>query len=132
MTEGLDLGLEAGSSITATYTDPTDPTDTSSDTITVIASVLEVVDFYAGPSPFDGECTFSYTGTGVASVLSVEIRDLKGKVVWESELTDVTEIVWDGTDASGASLANGPYLYTIYATDGTNSFTDTAKVFVNR
>jgi len=44
----------------------------------------------------------------------------------------VTEIVWDGTDATGASLANGCYIYVIYATDGTNSFTDKGKVFVNR
>jgi flagellar hook assembly protein FlgD len=53
-------------------------------------------------------------------------------VVWASELTDVTEIVWDGTDEAGNSLANGAYIYTIYATDGTNSVTDKGKVFVNR
>jgi hypothetical protein len=132
MTIGLDLGLAAGASITATYADPTDPTDTSSDTITIIASVLEVIEFYAGPSPFDGECTFGYTGTGTASVMSVEVYDLAGHLVWSAELTDVTGIVWDGTDASGVALANGAYIFTIYATDGTNTFTDMGKVFVNR
>jgi len=132
MTAGLDLGVAAGSSITATYSDPTDPTDTSSDTITVIASVLEVIEFYAGPSPFDGECSFSYTGTGTASVMSVDVYDLNRVPVWSGELSDVTEIVWDGTDMTGASLANGAYIYTIYATDGTNTFTDTGKVFINR
>ena len=132
MTEGLDLDLVAGASITATYTDPTDPTDESSDTITIIASVLDVVEFYAAPNPFETECTFGYSGTGVASVMSVDIYDLTGTLVWSSELTDVTEIVWDGTDATGASLANGCYIYVIYATDGTNSFTDKGKVFVNR
>jgi len=132
MTAGLDLGLAAGASVTATYTDPTDPTDTSSDTITVIASVLEVVEFYAGPSPFEGDCTFGYAGTGTASVMTVEIYDLAGALVWASELTDVTEIVWNGTDMTGASLANGAYLYKVAATDGTNSFTGNGKVFVNR
>ena len=132
MTIGLDLGLAAGASITATYADPTDPTDTSSDTITIIASVLEVIEFYAGPSPFDGECTFGYTGTGTASVMSVEVYDLAGHLVWSAELTDVTGIVWDGTDTSGVALANGAYIFTIYATDGTNTFTDMGKVFVNR
>jgi len=132
MTEGLDLDLVAGASITATYTDPTDPTDESSDTITIIASVLDVVEFYAAPNPFETECTFGYSGTGVASVMSVDIYDLTGTLVWSSELTDVTEIVWDGTDATGASLANGCYIYVIYATDGTNSFTDKGKVFINR
>jgi len=132
MTEGLDLDLAAGASITATYTDPTDPTDESSDTITIIASVLDVVEFYAAPNPFETECTFGFSGTGVASVMSVDIYDLTGTLVWSSELTDVTEIVWDGTDATGGSLANGCYIYVIYATDGTNSFTDKGKVFVNR
>ena len=132
LTEAIDLKLTAGASITATYTDPTDPTDESSDTITIIASVLDVVEFYAAPNPFETECTFGYSGTGVASVMSVDIYDLTGTLVWSSELTDVTEIVWDGTDISGASLANGAYIYVIYATDGTNTFTDKGKVFINR
>jgi len=68
ITDGLDLGLVAGESITATYTDPTDPTDTSSDTITIIASELDVVRFYAAPNPFDGEAAFGFEGSGVASV----------------------------------------------------------------
>ncbi|MBU1048655.1 hypothetical protein KKG90_01405, partial [Candidatus Bipolaricaulota bacterium] len=50
ITAGLDLGLAAGETITATYTDPTDLTDTSADTITVIASVLAIDSFYAGPN----------------------------------------------------------------------------------
>jgi len=132
MTAGLDLGLEAGASITATYTDPMDPTDQSSDTITVIASVLEVVEFYAGPSPFEGECTFGYIGTGTASVMTVEIYDLAGALVWASELTDVTEIVWNGTGTTGSTLANGAYMYKVTATDGTNSFAGNGKVFINR
>jgi len=94
--------------------------------------VLEVVEFYAGPSPFDDECTFGYIGTGVASVMSGEVYDLAGALVWSDELTDVTELVWDGTDENGNALANGAYIYTIYATDGTNTFTDKGKVFVNR
>jgi len=98
----------------------------------VIGSELEVVSFFAGPSPFESECTFGYDGTGTASVMTVEIYDLAGVLVWESELTDVTEIVWNGTDMTGAALANGAYIYKIYATDGTNSFDDMGKVFVNR
>jgi hypothetical protein len=132
MTAGLELDLEAGDEVTAAYTDPTDATDTSSDTITIIASALEVVDFYAGPSPFDGECTFGFTGTGVASTMSVNVYDLAGVPVWTAVLADVTEIVWDGTDMSGAALANGAYLYTVSATDGTNTFAGNGKVFINR
>jgi hypothetical protein len=127
ITEGLDLGLSAGDTVTATYVDPTDLTDTSSDTITVIASVLVVDSFYAGPNPFETEVTFGYAGTGVASTMSVCVYDLAGAVVWETTQTDVSEITWDG-----AGLANGAYIYTIVATDGTNTFDGIGKVFVNR
>jgi len=127
ITAGLDLGLAAGDEITATYTDPTDSTDTSADTITIIASVLSIDSFYAGPNPFDAEVTFGFNGTGIATTMSVAIYDLAGGLVWETTLTNVSEITWDG-----AGLANGCYIYVITATDGTNTFSDTDKVFINR
>ena len=132
ITAGLDLGLAAGDSVTATYTDPEDSTDTSSDTITIIASELDVDSFYAGPNPCDGECTFGFNGSGVASVMSVVIYDLSGHKVWSSEQANVTKIVWNGTNASGAALANGGYIYVIMATDGTNTFDGKGTVFINR
>jgi len=132
ITDGLDLGLSAGDEITATYTDPTDPTDTSADTITIIASELSVTRFYAGPSPFSDTTTFGYVGSGIASVMSVEVRDASGHVVWSQELANVTGIVWDGTDESGNSLANGGYMYFITATDGTNTFSGSGWVFIDR
>ena len=127
ITAGLDLGLAAGDTITATYVDPTDLTDTSADTITVIASVLAIDSFYAGPNPFETEVTFGFNGTGVASTMSVTIYNLAGGVVYKTTQTDVTEITWDG-----AGLANGAYIYAITATDGTNTFTGNGKVFINR
>lgn len=127
MTEALDLGLSAGDEVTATYTDPTDSTDTSSDTITILASALVVDEFYAGPSPFDVEATFSFIGTGVPNSISVQVYDLAGKLVWSETQADVSEIAW-----AGAGLANGAYIYVITATDGTNTFTGRGKVFVNR
>ena len=122
ITAGLNLALTAGGQVTATYTDPTDPTDTSSDTITIIASELDVDRFYAAPNPFESDATFGYEGSGIASVMSVEVYDLAGKIVWAEELANVTEIVWNGTDEGGALLANGGYIYVITATDGTNTF----------
>ena len=132
ITAGLSLALVAGSQITATYGDPTDPTDTSSDTITIIASELDVVSFYAGPNPFDATTTFGYDGSGIASVMSVTVYDLAGKIVWSEELANVTGIDWDGTDEGGAMLANGGYIYAVTATDGTNTFTGRGTVFINR
>jgi len=132
ITDGLDLDLSGGQTLTATYVDPADPTDTSSDTITVIASELDIASFYAGPSPFDDEVTFGFIGTGVATTMEVVIYDASGHVVWAEELANVTEIVWDGTDEAGNLLANGAYIYVITATDGTNTFTGKDLVFVNR
>ncbi len=132
MTEGLDLDLVVGDEITATYTDPTDPTDTSSDTITIIASELDVTGFIASPNPFEGETEFTYKGSGIASVMSVTVYNLAGKIAWAEELANVSGIVWDGTDMNGAALANGGYIYVIMATDGTNTFTGKGIVFVQR
>ena len=132
ITAGLDLGAAAGDTVTATYADPTDPTDTSSDTVTIIASELAVDAFYAGPNPFESETTFGFSGSGIASVMSVAVYDLTGTVVWADEQANVTEIVWNGTDEAGAALANGAYIYTITATDGTNTFNGKGTVFISR
>jgi hypothetical protein len=131
ITTGLDLNLTAGASVSATYKDPTDPTDTSSDTITVIASKLDVTSFYAGPNPSAGPVTFGYAGTGIASVMSVTVYDLAGYVVWASELANVTQIVWN--PAAGPSpAANGCYIYLVTATDGTDTFDGKGTLFINR
>jgi len=132
VTTGLDLNLAAGTTITATYVDPTDPTDTSTDTVTVIASNLDITRFYAGPSPASGAVTFGYEGTGVASVMSVEVYDLAGHLVWANELANVTQIVWDGTASDCQPLANGAYIYLVTATDGTETFTGKGTVFIRR
>jgi hypothetical protein len=132
ITTGLDLNLTAGTSITATYKDPNDPTDTSTDTITVIASKLDVTSFYAGPTPSAGDVTFAYKGSGIASVMSVAVYDLAGHVVWASELANVTKIVWNGKDDGGAFVANGAYIYQVTATDGTDTFPGKGMLFINR
>jgi hypothetical protein len=116
------LGVGAGDTITATYTDPTDPTDVATKSITVIASELTVEEFIAVPNPFETEVTFTYVGSGIATTFSVEVRDLAGKLVWSDELTNVSEVTWDGKKA-GAEVASGPYIYVIVASDGTHTFT---------
>ncbi|MFC2077444.1 FlgD immunoglobulin-like domain containing protein [Candidatus Bipolaricaulota bacterium] len=130
--EGLALDLVAGSELVAEYVDPADPIDRSSDTITVIASELDVVRFFASPNPFDGATTFGFEGSGVATVMSVTIYDLAGKAVWSADEANVTGIDWDGTDSGGIMLANGGYIYVITATDGTNNFDGRGTVFINR
>ncbi len=127
LTVGIDLGLAAGAAITATYKDPADPTDTSSATITIVASKLEVERFYAGPNPAAGPITFGYVGRGVAALMSVEVYDLAGHLVWSTEQANVKEIVW-----AGDGTANGAYIYCVKATDGTDTFDGKGLAFISR
>ena len=132
ITEGLNLALLPGDTLTATYTDPTDSTDMSSDTIAIAASALVVESFYASPNPFDGVCRFAYRGSGVASLMTIAIYDLAGHRIWAAEQADATEIVWNGTNARGAAVANGGYVYVISATDGAETFQGKGTVFLRR
>lgn len=128
ITDRISLELVAGAQITATYTDPTDPMDTSSDTIAIVPDGR----FYAGPSPFKTHCTFSYIGSGIASVFSVKVFNLAGTLLWETELANASEIVWYGTTAPGNPVANGAYIYVVTATVEGSTFTDKGEVFVRR
>jgi hypothetical protein len=131
VTEPIAGDLQAGETITATYIDPMDPIDTSSASIPVVAAKLSVERFYAGPNPAAGPVTFGYAGTGIASVMSVEVYDLAGHVVWANELANVTKIVWD--PAAGPSpAANGCYIYLVTAADGTDTFDGKGTLFINR
>jgi len=127
-----ELAAEAGDSITATYTDPMDPADTSWDTISIVASELNVEKFTATPNPFSTQVAFGYEGSGIATTFDVAVYDLSGHVVWSETKANVTSVVWDGKNEAGASLANGGYIYVVMATDGTNTFTGKGTVFINR
>ena len=129
----ISLVATAGDSITATYTDPTDPTDVSSDSVPVIANELAVERFYGTPNPFETHCTFGYVGSGIASTMSVSIYDISRHLLWSEERANVTEIVWDGTTGAPCEfVANGPYIYVVEATDGTNHYSGRGIVFVSR
>jgi len=129
-----DLGVGAGDSITATYTDPVDTTDSSSDTVSIIASVLDVTGVIAKPNPFETETTFAFAegSTGLADTFSVTVYDLSGHSVWTETVANANAIVWDGTNEAGASLANGPYIFVAVASDGTDTFTYKGTVFIKQ
>jgi hypothetical protein len=129
-----DLGVGAGDSITATYTDPTDPTDTSSDTVSIVSAELAVTGFIAKPNPFDDEVTFAFAegSSGLATEFTVSIYDLSGHLVKSLSAENADEVTWDGTNAAGLSLANGAYIYVAMATDGTDTFTGKGTVFIKR
>jgi hypothetical protein len=127
MTDALELGLEAGDTITATYTDPSDPTDTSMDTISIVASVLDVVNFLVSPNPFEDEAVFSYEGTGVAATFAVSIYDLTGKLLWSTVELDTDEVTWNGVNGDGQAVGKGAYIYMIEVENADGTYTKTGK-----
>ena len=132
MTAALDLNLIAGQVITATYIDPSDPKDTSFDTITIVDSELTVDRFYAGPSPFSDVVTFAYIGAGLAENFIVAVYDLAGRLIWATEEHNVLDIVWDGRNENGRLMANGAYIYVVFASNGDRVFSDTGQLFILR
>jgi len=127
-----DLGAVAGDEITANYTDATDPLDTSTDTVPIISSELVFESFIAKPNPFSDEVTFTFEGAGIPETFAVTVYNMSGHLVWSEELSNATEIVWDGQNEAGMPLANGPYIYVAMITDGTDTYTGKGKVFINK
>ena len=117
------LGLGAGDTITATYTDPVVPIDTASITITIVRAEFGVERLLAIPNPFSDAVTFTYEGSGLATLFSLTVYDLSGTLIWREELADVSSVVWDGVDGDGRAVPAGAYIYILAAGDGTNAFT---------
>ena len=82
--------------------------------------------FYPYPNPFTTSTKFAFTLTGseVPDEIKIQIISVSGVVVREitqDELgpihigNNLTAYSWDGTDEYGGRLANGVYLYKVYA-----------------
>ena len=132
ITGALELGFAAGSTVTATYVDPSDPSDTSTATVPIVAAEFRVERFYASPSPFVDEARFGFIGTGMAETFAVRVYDLAGRLVWRAEEENVLSVGWDGRTETGQQLANGAYVYIVVATGSESTFTSKAKLFIQR
>ena len=60
----------------------------------------------------DGENDFFYVKGENIKAYFIQIFDINGRVVFE---TNLIESKWDGNDATGQALSNGIYLYSIQA-----------------
>ncbi|MES2838607.1 MAG: C25 family cysteine peptidase [Bacteroidota bacterium] len=87
------------------------------------STITQVLNY---PNPFSTSTRFVFTLTGseVPTFMKIQIMTVTGKVVreiTESELgpirvgRNITEYAWDGKDEFGDPLANGVYLYKVYA-----------------
>lgn len=87
------------------------------------STITQVLNY---PNPFSTSTRFVFTLTGseVPTFMKIQIMTVTGKVVreiTESELglirigRNITEYAWDGKDEFGDPLANGVYLYKVFA-----------------
>ena len=99
-------------------------TDTNDDTI--IATTKLIGNY---PNPFNPTTTISFNLESDSDV-SVEIYNLKGQKIKGFEIEDwksgINEIVWNGDDDSGKSVASGVYLYKLQA----GEFSQTKKMIL--
>ncbi len=93
-----------------------------------VETASKISNVFNYPNPFSTSTQFVYTLTGEEppAQFSIRIMTVSGRVVREitqAELgpmkigTHRTDFVWDGTDAFGDRLANGVYLYQVFAKD---------------
>ena len=80
------------------------------------------------PNPFSQATRFVYTLTGSEppAFFAIRVMTISGRIVRELTRDDLgpmrigthqTDFSWDGTDSFGAPLANGVYLYQVFAKD---------------
>ncbi len=91
------------------------------------------------PNPFEVETVFSYILSQPCDELSIRIYTASGRLIRHLDPrlestdpnpfgADYHEVVWDGTDDEGFSVANGVYFYKIKAKFGNETHTQTGKI----
>ena len=117
---GGQLEVEPGDTLEVTYKNV-------SDNAAVVSSLFDCTGARNFPNPFNSSTTFEATGSGVVE-LSVHVYDLAGRLVAELAANS-DQVIWDGRDGSGQSLAAGVYLYVVECTgrNGEQVTTDIQK-----
>ncbi|UCC44584.1 MAG: hypothetical protein JSU65_01255 [Candidatus Zixiibacteriota bacterium] len=73
----------------------------------------------ARPNPFVIRSSGDRLGFGYARKATVSIFSAAGELVWEvTELSDLSEPIWDGRNQQGRAVASGVYLFVIKDADG--------------
>jgi hypothetical protein len=91
------------------------------------------------PNPFQVETVFSYILSQPCDDLSIRIYTASGRLIRHLDPrlestdpnpfgADYHEVVWDGRDDEGVSVANGVYFYKIEAKSGNETHTQTGKI----
>ncbi len=99
-----------------------------------VISKATITNFYPYPNPVNNAMRFVFTLTGesIPDDIKVQLSTTTGKVVKtlnKEDLglihigTNITDVVWNGTDEFGDRLANGVYLYKVIIHDKKKSYT---------
>ncbi|HPG41013.1 MAG TPA: C25 family cysteine peptidase [bacterium] len=94
--------------------------------------LLNVINY---PNPFAGKTDFTFELSQPAQI-RIKIFTVAGRLIQEIErgwaAAGFNTIPWDGRDADGDKLANGVYLYKIYAVNGAQKTEELSKFIVMR
>ena len=100
-----------------------------------VSSDLQIERVLNVPNPVVDGTTFTYILSRPASV-TVRIHTLHGRLVRRldnlSGRAGYNQVFWDGRDAGGHPLANGVYLYTVTAEDGSGKIRVKERLVVYR
>ena len=79
---------------------------------------------FNSPNPFKGQTRIEYSIPDDGTV-KIDLYTAQGELInnllWAPQFAGSNEVVWDGTNASGTSLANGVYFYRIQYADQSRS-----------
>ncbi len=104
----------------------------------LVSNELKILDTYNYPNPFRDDTHFTFRLTNVPEELYIKVYTVAGRLIRKLEVdrtnlkTDFNHIPWDGRDEDGDLIANGVYLYRIYAKSGDETFKVTQKLAVVR
>ena len=97
--------------------------------------VLDEVVNYPNPFQEDTYFTFQFQSPSGNGEVTIKIYTLTGRLIQTLQdfaVPGFNKIYWDGTDADGAPVANGVYLYKIIVDDGTKRAEKIEKLVVLR
>jgi hypothetical protein len=87
---------------------------------------------FAARASRDDSIIFQSTSAATASVMSVNVYDLSGALVWSETKEEADKVVWTEKVMESARLANGVYIYVVTMSDGVSTLLERGTVVVMR
>ena len=100
-----------------------------------VLSKLRLLNVMNYPNPFFGSTTFTFEITQPAEVM-IKLYTVAGRLIKVIDAGAIAagfqQVPWNGLDADGDPLANGVYIYKVFAKDGDDKTDETSKIVVMR